>query len=363
MNSGMKNIKFLHLAIAILPILWSCSKTEKKAENNTKPEVLSAKYAQKFEFLEDGVRVTEPWPGATQAIDYHFEKAPQRIVVTSTTHLPYLELLGLENQVVGFPSTQYISSEKFRKRVAEGHITDLGPDGQINLELLIGVQPDVVFAFDMGSESSSLDKIKEAGIQVIYDADFLENSALGKAEWIRFFGKIFNLENRADSIFNKISTKYDSLKTLTQNITFKPTIMSGVMYGDAWFLPAGKNWASSFYQDAGGNYLWAETEGSDWLEISFESVFEKASQAEYWIGISTFQTKEELKSQDQRYASFASYEQDKLYNYNKRISPTGGYDFFESAYARPDLVLADLIAILHPELLPEYETYYFQKLP
>lgn len=352
-----------YLWIALLPMILACAKIEKKPISESESHSEKPIFAQKFEFLNDGVRVTEPWPGALKAIDYHFEKAPERIVVTSTTHLPYLELLGLENKVVGFPSTQYISSEKFRNLVANGQITDLGPDGQINLELLIGVRPDVVFAFDMGSESASLDKIKEAGIQVIYDADFLETSALGKAEWIRFFGKIFHLESRADSIFQGIAQRYDSLKSLTKNITSRPTIMSGVMYGDTWFLPAGKNWAAGFYADAGGDYLWSSSEGSDWLEISFESVFDIANDADFWIGISTFQSKAELQSQDQRYAAFSAFGEDRLYNYNKRISPTGGYDFFESANARPDLVLADLITILHPELMPDYETYYFLKLP
>lgn len=320
-------------------------------------------YANKFELHGDQVTVTEPWPGATRSIAYPLQEAPKRVVVTSTTHLPYLEMLGVEDRLVGFPSTQYISSPKIRKLVEEGEITNLGPDGNINLELLISLEPDAVFAFDMGSESASLDKIAESGIPVIYNADYLETSALGRAEWIKFFGAFFDQENRADSIFSVIANRYDSLKSLKKNAAARPTIFSGVLYGDVWFLPGGKNWAAEFYQDAGGHYLWANDSTSGWLEISFESVYDKAHHADFWIGTSTFNTRKELIGQDARYAEFRAYQDDQIYNYNKRISPSGGYDFFESGYARPDIVLADLIRMLHPELLPGYETYYFQKLP
>jgi len=343
-------------------MLGSC---RPKSKENTGKYVgdLEVKYAKKFNISEAGLTVSEPWPGATQSITYPIKNDPHRIVVTSTTHLPYLEMLGLEDRLVGFPSTQYISSEKIRKLVEDGKITDLGPDGNMNLELLIALQPDVVFAFDMGRESSTLDKIEEAGIPVVYNADYLEASALGRAEWVKFFGVYFQKEQKADSIFNHIADRYDSLKALASSVSKKPTLFSGVMYGDIWFLPGGKNWAAEFYQDAGGEYLWAGDSSTGWLEISFESVFDKAQLADFWIGTSTFNTMQELVGQDARYGEFDAYKNDQVFSYNKRISPSGGYDFFESGYARPDIVLADLISVLHPELMPGYETYYFQKLP
>lgn len=320
-------------------------------------------YASKFQFNKNGLIVSEPWPGAVKPQIYSLQDSLKRVVVTSTTHLPYLELLGVENRLVGFPNTNYISSEKIRKLVDQGKVKDLGPDGNLNLEVLISLNPDAVIAFDMGSESASLDKIAEAGIPVIYNADYLESSALGRAEWIKFFGALFHLENKADSIFNSIAINYDSLTALTQNVSNRPTILSGVLYGDVWFLPGGQNWASGFFKDAGGHYLWEQDSTGGWLELSFESVYDQARMADYWIGTSTFNSRESLKGQDERYTDFKAFQSGNLYNYSKRLNEFGGYDFFESGYARPDLVLADIIKILHPELLPEYETYYYEKLP
>lgn len=347
--------------LAAMILTLSCDRKEKPTEETYTNN--SLRYATKFKLLENEIIVTEPWPGAVKSISYPIDTPPKRIVVTSTTHLPYLEMLGLADRLVGFPSTQYISSEKIRERVESGAVTDLGPDGNMNLELLLSLRPDAVFAFDMGSESTTLDKIRESGIPVIYNADYLETSTLGRAEWIKFFGAFFNKQARADSIFNKITTKYDSLREMVSGVKEKPMIMSGVMYGDIWFLPGGNNWAAQFFEDAGGEYIYSHSTASGWLEISFESVYEQGMDADLWIGVSTFSSMNELKEQDIRYASFEAFKKGNVFNYNKRISPSGGYDFFESGYARPDIVLADLIHIIHPQLMPNYETYYFQRLP
>lgn len=356
----MKGSRFYFLAILIIA---GCTPPQEKEQSTGRALNTQVKFAKKFAVEENAIIVKEPWPGAVAPISYALDTPPQRVVVTSTTHLAYLEMLGVEDRIVGFPSTQYITSPVIRKLVDDGKITDLGPDGSMNLELLISLAPDAVFAFDMGSESTTLDKIEESGIPVFYNADFLETSSLGRAEWIKFFGAFFNKEKEADSIFTSIVQRYDSLKTLAADAQNQPSIVSGVMYGDTWFLPGGQNWAAEFYRDAGGRYLWENDSTSGWLEISFESVFEKASEADFWIGTSTFNTKKELAGQDTRYTHFKAFKVDEVYNYNKRLGPTGGYDFFESAYTRPDRVLADLIFILHPELLPDYDTYYFQKLP
>lgn len=350
------------VSILSVVLLLGCSKHSGEQQQATLQSD-RVTYATKFQIYDKKLVVNEPWPGATEPKTYKRSPEHRRVVVTSTTHLPYLEMLGIEDRLVGFPGTKYISSPVFRQRVNNGSITDLGPDGNINLELLISLQPDVVFSFDMGSESTALDKIVEAGIPVIYNADFLETSALGRAEWIKFFGAYFGLDARADSIFARISNRYNDLQELASSTKSKPTVLSGVLYGDVWFLPGGKNWAAKFYKDAGGKYFWQDNSSSGWMELSFETVFEKGHQGEYWIGTSTFNTKKELEGQDARYADFAAFKNDKVYNYNKRIGPSGGYDFFESGYARPDIVLADLIKILHPELMEDYETYYFQKLP
>lgn len=306
---------------------------------------------------------TQPWPKANEVRAFTVQKPLKRVVCTSTSHLPYFELLGEVDAVVGFPGTQYISSDLFVEKVAKGEIKDLGSSQSLNMELLISLDPDAVIAFDAGGASGSLDQIQQMDIPVIYNSDFLEQTPLGRAEYIKFFGALLGKERKADSIFRAIERRYQMRAQMALNETKRPTILSGTTYGDAWFLPGGKNWSAVFFRDAGGRYLWGDDPSSGWLELSGEAVYEKAHDADYWIGVSTFETRQELLGQDDRYGDFGAFQGDQVFNYHKKKGPSGGYDFFESGYARPDLVLSDLIKILHPHLLPDYETVYFQRIP
>ncbi|MEO9482191.1 MAG: ABC transporter substrate-binding protein [Ekhidna sp.] len=352
------------LILGIIVLAGACSAPQKEKSSVSSYE--EVQFAKGFHFENDGDKrylvVDKPWPNATTPIRYLLDGTPKRIVCTSTSHLPFFDMLDSEESVVGFPNLNYISSQVFIDRANAGLLTDLGPDGNMNMELLLGINPDAVIAFDMGGESKTLAKIQEAGIPVYYNSDFLEQSPLGRAEWIKFFGALLNKEAKADSIFNEIADEYNRLKELALDAKERPTILSGVVYGDTWFLPGGDNWAATFFNNAGGEYLWDSDTTSGWLELSFEAVYEKGNDADFWIGTSTLNTMNEMKGQDQRYASFSAFTNKEVYNYNKKIGPNGGYDFFESGYSRPDLVLSDLIKILHPELLPAYETVYFQNI-
>jgi iron complex transport system substrate-binding protein len=353
-------MRSIFLVIVIVQLSLACQSGKDDRGQSSNNEV---KYAKGFELTTDSIVVSEPWPGAKQPKIYPRRIEFQQVAITSTTHLHYLELLEVEDRIVGFSGTQYVYSNKIRELIKSGKIKDLGSDGNLNLELLIASQPDILIAFDMGSESTVLDKVAELGIPVYYNSDFLEQSALGRAEWIKFFGALFNKSKEADSIFNLIETNYLSLSELTRTIQNRPNVLSGVLYGDAWFLPGGQNWSAQFIEDAGGNYLWNDNEQSGWLELSFESVYQKANGADYWIGTSTFTSRSELVDQDDRYGTFEAYQSGNVYSYSKRIGPGGGFDIFESGYARPDIVLKDLIKILHPEIVPDHQFYYYQKLP
>ena len=352
------------LFLASVILLFSC---ERKSSTSVPiKESGKVQYASTFHFEtfdnDEYMVIDEPWPNATEKKKYLQGKPLTRVVCTSTSHLPYFELLGMEDVVVGFPNVDYISSEKFRQKVDSGTLMEVGSGNSLNMEVLIGLNPDAVIAFDIGTESNTLDKVSEAGIPVFYNADFLEESPLGRAEYIKFFGALLGLNEKADSIFSKIETDYNKLKELTNDVKERPTILSGVVYGDAWFAPGGQNWAATFFKNAGGEYLWKSDSTSGWLELSFESVYSRASEADFWIGVSTLNSKSELNGLDSRYASFAPFKNNRVFNYNKKVGPGGGIDFFESGYARPDLVLADLITILQSHLLTDHETIYFKQL-
>jgi iron complex transport system substrate-binding protein len=264
--------------------------------------------------------------------------------------------------LVGFPSLDYISSEKTRQRISEGKIKELGKNEDINTEILIDLAPDAVIGFAIDGNNSTFATIEKTGIPVLYNSDWTETSPLGKAEWIKFFGVLFDKEKVADSIFQSIESEYFLAKKIASKAKSTPTVISGAMYKDVWYMPQGDSWGAQFIVDANGNYLWKDEQGTGSLSLSLESVLEKGNEAEVWIGPGQFTTLDEMKNANNAYAQFAAFKSGNVYSYSLKKGKTGGIIYFELAPNRPDLVLKDLIKILHPELFSNHELYFFDKL-
>jgi iron complex transport system substrate-binding protein len=341
------------------------------------------KYATGFSVQTQGnihhVSINSPYPGAKEKYQYllvpHTEEVPEHnntttvirtpiktIVCTSTTHIPLLDYLNETETLIGFPTTDYISSEKMRTRVDAGKVTDVGIDKGMNLELLYSLKPELVMSYTMTSDLGQLRKISELGIPVVINAEYLEEHPLGRAEWIKFMALFYNKQAVADSVFNVIEAEYLATQKLAEAVTQKPTVLSGVVYGDTWFMPAGKNYAARLLKDAGTHYLWSDTESTGFLELSFEAVYEKAKEADLWIGVGSFQTIDEIRNTESRYTLFKPLKEQQVYSYNARKGAKGGSEFLELGYLRPDLILKDLVKIAHPQLLPEYELFFHRKL-
>ncbi|MEQ8243175.1 ABC transporter substrate-binding protein [Fulvivirga sp.] len=372
------------LLLILFIALISCDQTSSnERENSASDKVLELKYATGFaiEYF-DGYKIVEvkrPYMNAKTSFKYILvsdeSKVPtslkneriiqvpiKSIVCTSTTHIPLLDYLGETDKLIGFPTTDYISSEKMRARIDDGFVKDLGVDSDINLEELIALDPDMIMAYTIGGDYGQFNKMEQLGVPAILNAEYLEEHPLGRAEWLKFMAAFFDKETMADSVFNSIEERYNELLSLNKNTESKPTILSGVVYGDTWYMPGGKNYASTLMNDAGGDYLWASDSTSGFLELSFEAVYDKALDADYWIGVASFETLKAIEEADNRYSDFAAFKNKKVYTYNARKGAKGGSEFLELGYLRPDLILADLIKILYPNQLPEHELYFHKQL-
>lgn len=286
----------------------------------------------------------------------------EKIVVTSTTHIPALEALGVEKSLVGFPGTDYISSKKTRVLINAENIRELGKNEGINTEVLLDLQPEVVIAFGVDGNNKSMNTVQTLGIPVIYNGDWVEKTPLAKAEWIKFFGLLFNEEKKADSIFNQIEADYQEAQILATNAKNRPTVLFGAMHKDVWYLPQGTSPEAQFLEDANVNYLWSDTKGKGSLALSFESVFEKAKNADLWLSPSYYTSLEALKKANTHYTKFDAYKNEHVFSFTNTTGETGGVLYYELGIARPDLVLKDMIKICHPELMVDYETTLFEKL-
>ena len=286
----------------------------------------------------------------------------KRLVCTSTSHLPFLDMLNVADRLVGFPSLKWVSSPKIRAKAARGEIVDLGVDSNINTELLLDLAPELVMVYAIAGEQSNYHTLQSVGIPAIPIAEYLEETPLGRAEWIKFIALFFQREQQADSIFSAIERNYLDIREKVANQTLYPKVLSGANYKDTWYVPGGHSWMAKFFKDAGGDYLWKDNTETGSIPLSFESVYEKAAEADYWIGVTGFEGLEQLEENDPRYMNFLAFQKKKVYNNNARLNDEGGNDYFETGVARPDLVLNDLVKILHPQLLPAHSLYFHQQL-
>jgi iron complex transport system substrate-binding protein len=224
------------------------------------------------------------------------------------------------------------------------------------------MQPDVIIGFGVDGEKKTYDQLQQNGLKILYNGDWTEQHPLGRAEWIQLFGVLFGKDEQADLVFKTLEKDYLEAVKLAQNAHSKPTIFSGAIYQDQWYLPQGKSWAAQFLENAYGNYLWAASEGTGSLSLSFETVLEKAEKADFWIGPGQFTSFEQIEKANPNYKYFKAVQNKNVYSFSSKKGKTGGVIYYELASSRPDLVLKDLIKILHPELVPEYELYFFEKL-
>jgi iron complex transport system substrate-binding protein len=368
------------IVVALIGLLGCGNKEEKNADVAYLPTV---SYAKGFRISNSGnaklVEVVYPYQGATSGYKYLLvnmgDSIPAHdrdtkviytpinsIVCTSTTHIPLLDYLNESEKLVGFPTHDYISSEATRKLIDAGKVQELGTDKGMNIEQLAALKPNLVMGYTMTANYGQFRKIEELGMPVVINAEYLEDHPLGRAEWIKFMAMFFGKEKMADSVFQVIEKNYNETKAKAESVKQKPTVMNGVVYGDAWFLPGGQNYAAKLLSDAGCDYLWASDSSKGFLQLSFESVYEKANAADLWLGVATFTTLEEIKNADERYTKFDPYQSKQVYTYNARKGAKGGSEYMELGYLRPDFILKDLVKIAHPELLPEYELYFHKQL-
>ncbi|MEM6893349.1 MAG: ABC transporter substrate-binding protein [Bacteroidota bacterium] len=325
------------------------------------------------------ITVNSPWPGAEK--EYTYALVPKdklsaialpqekydaivatpvdRIVATATTHVAALEQLGVLDKLVGFPNTDYISSPKARKKIETGDIKDLGANEMLNTELVLQLQPDLVMGFAINASNKSYQTLENAGIPVVLNGDWTERTPLGKAEWIKFFAPFFGKDSLADNHFKAIETNYNEAKALAKDTKDIPTVLIGGLFKDVWYVSGGNSWMAQFLSDAQVHYLWSDTQETGGIGLSVESVLEKGQSADFWFNPSMHKSYEEMKTASPHYERFKAFQDRRIFSNSMKTGETGGTLFFEQGPLRPDLVLKDLISILHPEVMENHTLQFF----
>ncbi|VAW32060.1 Vitamin B12 ABC transporter, substrate-binding protein BtuF [hydrothermal vent metagenome] len=324
------------------------------------------------------VTVTTPWTGAEEAATYllvqcgtpapsgfgdaiQIEVPISSFVSMSTTYLPYIEMFGRMNSLVGVDSAAFAYSATVRGKLDADELVELGSGPTVDVEAALELAPDVIMTFASGSSDfDTHPKLEEVGLTVVLNADYLDITPLGRAEWGKFIATFYNDEALAEAWFDSVTTEYDALAALTADVAERPTVFANTPFDGTWYMPGGQSYTAQFLNAAGADYLWGDDESTSTLFLDFESVFDQAADAAYWLNLGFVFSQEDLEATDERFADFAAFQSGSLYNYDLRTNEFGGNDFFESAAANPQVVLADLIKIFHPDLVPDHAFVYYR---
>lgn len=345
-------------------------------------EVFTPAYAAGFDIAEAGdggstvITVRNPWQGASDVSSRLMvlrgdDRVPEgfdgqvlrgnarRVVVTSSTHVAMLDALGAVNTIVGVSGLDYISNEAVRR--GRDTIADIGYEGHFNYEALVGARPDLVLLYGVNGASSMENKLKELGIPYMYVGDYVEESPLGKAEWLVALGEVVGRRAEAERCFAPLSERYNALKERVSRFAgAKPKVMLNAPYGDSWFMPSTESYVARLIADAGGDYIYKENTGNASRPVDLEEAYLLASQADCWLnaGGGDTRTVEQLRTLTPKFADVPAVRQDRVYNNNLRSTPAGGNDFYESGIVHPDLILRDLVKIFYPDSVSEGFEYY-----
>jgi iron complex transport system substrate-binding protein len=287
----------------------------------------------------------------------------RRIVTTSTSQVAQLAAIGASERIVGHEELDWVSDPILRRRIDRGEVVEVGSPGALNVETVVGLEPDLVLVYDYGDPGFSVGpSLRAAGVPFAFHADFVERSPLAQAEWLLFSAHFVDRVDRARDLFDRVAERYEELAALGRSRSERPRVLLGAPYRGVWWVPGGESFPARLIRDAGGEYLWADHPADTGVPLSLEAVFERADEADLWLHPSDFGSLEELRAADPRFARLPVFEGDRVWNNDARLNVHGGNDYWETGLVRPDLILADLIRILHPEALPEHQPVFHRRL-
>lgn len=373
------------IVLMIIVSMSACVNNGGKSNNEKDSEniIFTPDYAKGFKIRGDSLNKSReilsvtPWQGADEQyslmivrddVDIPEEYAGQilkgdakRIVCMSSSHVAMLDELGVSDRIVGVSGKHFIYSSFIKNRIDD--IYDIGYDNNIDYEALMAANPDLVMLYGVNGPNVMESKLKELGIPFIYVGDYIEDSPLGKAEWIVALGECLGIREIGEEKFLLIAERYESLRDSISSLRLKAAkVMLNTPYRDSWFLPPSGSYMARLINDAGGDYSFSNNYSNTSEAIDMEQALLMASKADKWINIGPqFSSLEELKNGLPKFSDIHTVRSGEVYNNTARSVKGGGNDFYESGIINPDKILRDLVIIFHPDIV-NGELYYYYRM-
>ena len=283
----------------------------------------------------------------------------QRAAVFTTVHCALLQDFGREGSIVGVADSKYIKIPYIQEQIAKGAIVDCGNGLNPVVEKIMDIKPDAILLSPF-ENSGGYGKVEDLNIPIVECAEYMEKSPLARAEWMKFYGRLFGASEQADSLFAVVDSSYMALKERARQAGEGRSVLMDKMVGNVWYVPGGQSTIGQMLKDAGGRYPWADDDQSGSLSLAFETVLERAGECDVWLyrySGNHDMTLQELTAEHRGYDQLKAFRTGAVYGCNVEQSL-----FYEETPFRPDLLLAELLQILHPEITNLPPLRYYKKL-
>ena len=286
------------------------------------------------------------------------ETPVRKVVCMTSLQLSNFIKLDAVDKVTGITSTRFLFNPQIKAQLENGTTRRIGIEGEFDVELVMAMAPDIILVSPF--KRGGYEAIKNLNIPLVSFLGYKESSPLGQAEWIKFTAMLLGLESKADEQFAEIESKYNHLKSLCEDLLKRPTVLSGELHSDNWYVVGGKSYLAQLFRDAGADYFMKNDNESGGFYVDFETVYAQGAHADYWRVVNSHNGAfdyQALKHSDARYSDFAAFSNRKVIYCNLREKP-----FYEDTPVQPEVVLADLIRIFHPDLLPGHVPVFYDLL-
>lgn len=376
----MRKVTFLFLMLTLVLFLSACSGKDKTVSVFISGDTIPLRYADNLTLVNypDYTIATlrNPWDTlktlhtyilvpASQPLPAHLPEGTivrtplRKSVIYSSVHCSLMDKLGAAGSIGGVCDLKYIKLPVIQDGYRNGTVTDCGDGMNPDMEKIIDLHPDAILLSPF-ENSGGYGRVEKLNIPIIECADYMETSALGRAEWMRFYGLLFGKAAEADSLFARVEADYLRWAGKVADIENKPTVFADLKSGATWYVPGGRSTVGRTFADAGADYVFSDLKNSGSSPLSFETVYEKAKDADIWLikyNMPEDKTYRDLKNDYAPYAGFRAFRERRVYGCN-----TGRVPYYEETPFHPEWLLEDLIKIFHPDVAKAEGGRYFRKL-
>ena len=283
------------------------------------------------------------------------------LYAASPTHVSSLVDLGRLEALTGVSRLRDLTGDEIARRVATGRVREFAAASVIDSELVVSQRPSMLMTG--GADSAPLSVIRSAGIPVVANTEWLEHTALARAEWVKFVALFLNEERRAQTLYGEMKSRYRALSARAKAASPQPSVMTGRSTNGMFVIAGGRSYVAALIADAGGRYVWADNAAAGTASVDLEAQVRRAANADIWINGGGWSNRTQMLQDEPRYAAFKAYRTGQVWVYERRLQASGHNEYWTRSVTHPDVVLADLVRIFHPPLMSNHEFMWYMAVP